>query len=353
MKKRYGWPLIIVIVVIAALVILRAMLPGLVKDYLNGQLADMGAYRGHVESVDIHLWRGAYTIHDLNIVKADGEVPVPLLRVDSIDLSVSWSALTRGAVVGEVDFFSPSLNFVDTPSESGDQTGEGVDWREQVKSLLPIQINRLGVHDGRVHFRNFSSKPPVDLEISEINGAMTNLSNRAAAQSDDKGGRVAELSARGLLLNQAATELHARFDPLSELDNFDFSLKTTGLDLTRLNEFARAYGNFDFRSGAGDFVMELSARDSQLDGYAKPLFRNVEIFDLEQDADKGPLEATWQAMVAATAWIFENHSEDQIATRVDIQGNLNQQNVSAWQAFTSILRNAFVKAYRANFESND
>ncbi|WP_106477465.1 DUF748 domain-containing protein [Phytohalomonas tamaricis] len=355
MKKRYGWPLIIVAIVIVAVVILRAMLPGLVRDYLNDQLADMGDYRGHVENVDLHLWRGAYTITDLSITKADNGVSVPLFQSDSIDLAVSWGALLDGALVGEVDFNSPKINFVDAQSDDDDQAGEGVDWREQLKQLLPIQINRLGIHNGRVHFRNFSSEPPVDLEVSEINGQVTNLGNKKqhSGDGDQSNSRVAHLSLEGLLLNQAHTELSASFDPLSELKNFDFNFKTTNLDLTRLNEFARAYGNFDFKSGEGDFVMELSARNSQLDGYAKPLFHDVEIFDLDQDADKGALEATWQALVGATAWLFENHSKDQIATRINIQGNLNQENISAWQAFGSILRNAFIEAYRANFESGE
>lgn len=112
MKKRYAWPIVIVAVVVA-LVALRVALPGLARDYLNGQLADMGDYRGHIEDVDIHLWRGAYAIDGLDIVKTSGQVPVPFVRVETLDLSVSWRALWNGAIVAEAEFLRPELNFVD------------------------------------------------------------------------------------------------------------------------------------------------------------------------------------------------------------------------------------------------
>ncbi len=75
------------------LLALHLALPYLVRDYLNGKLADMGDYRGHIADVDLALWRGAYRIDGLSIVKDNGKVPVPFLDAPSIDLSVSWQAL--------------------------------------------------------------------------------------------------------------------------------------------------------------------------------------------------------------------------------------------------------------------
>ncbi|MHB0776357.1 DUF748 domain-containing protein [Halomonas sp. WWR20] len=346
MKKRYTWPMIVIAGVLVALVILRAMLPDLVRDYLNGQLADMGDYRGHVEDVDIHLWRGAYSIDGLTIVKASGETQVPFFRVDSIDLSVSWEDLWHGAVVAKVALFQPELNYVDAEQEQNSQSGEGGSWRESLQALLPIELNRLTVHQGRVHFRNFTSQPPVDLEISEIQATATNLSNADRSE----GAQVADIDAQGLMLNQAHTELHASLDPLGDFQDFDIQLRVEGLDLTRLNDLTKAYGNFDFESGSGDFVMELEADDGQLQGYAKPLLNNVNILDLEEDAKQGFLSAAWESLVAGVGWLFRNHPEDKLASRIEISGNLDQQDISGWQAFVSALRNAFVEAYQARFE---
>ncbi len=79
MTKKHSFKRItIVLVVVAiALIALRVALPGLVKNYLNQQLAEMGDYQGRIADVDIALFRGAYVIRGMEIVKISEAVPVP------------------------------------------------------------------------------------------------------------------------------------------------------------------------------------------------------------------------------------------------------------------------------------
>ena len=71
----------------------------------------------------LHLWRGAYQIHQVKIEKTDGKVPVPFFSAPLVDLSVEWKALFNGAFVGEIDFHRPHMNFVNGPSEASSQVG--------------------------------------------------------------------------------------------------------------------------------------------------------------------------------------------------------------------------------------
>jgi hypothetical protein len=96
--------------------------------------------------------------------------------------------------------------------------------------------------------------------------------------------------------------------------------------------------------------MELEAKDGQLSGYAKPILNNVVIFDLKKDLEKGVFSAAWQAIVGGLGQVFRNQPKDRIASQIDIRGSLDQKNISVWQAFVSILHNAFVEAYEARFE---
>jgi len=48
--------------------------------------------------------------------------------------------------------------------------------------------------------------------------------------------------------------------------------------------------------------------------------------------------------------LFKNQDLDQLATRVDIQGEIKQPETSAMQAISGIIRNAFVEAYHPLFE---
>ncbi|HBL87832.1 MAG TPA: hypothetical protein DD399_13620, partial [Alcanivorax sp.] len=99
--------------------------------------------------------------------------------------------------------------------------------------------------------------------------------------------------------------------------------------------------------------LEVQATDSQLDGYIKPLLRNVDIFDYEQDVaneDKGFFRGLWEAVVGGGQEVLENQSKDQFATRVELSGTTRKTDVSPFQAFVAILRNAFVEAFSARFE---
>ena len=133
-------------------------------------------------------WRGAYQINGLKIVKTTGKVPVPFLEAPLIDLAVSWHAPWHDhAVVAEVTFLRPQLNFVDGGSKQASQTGQGTNWREQLTKLLPITLNEVQVVEGVVHFHNLTSTPPVDLQATQVNASIYNLTN----VSDEQGERVA------------------------------------------------------------------------------------------------------------------------------------------------------------------
>lgn len=353
MRKRYALPLWTLLTLAIALLALHIALPLLLRDYLNERLANMGDYRGQISDIDLALWRGAYQINGLNIVKLNGQVPVPLLEAPVIDLAVSWRELWNNrSIVAEVAFERPQLTFVDGGNAANSQTGEGVDWRAQLRGLLPIHINEIRVIDGNLAFRNFTAKPPVDLQASEINGSILNLSNVSVADNT----RPASLQATAKVFEQAPVQASANFDPLGQLDDFDLRLRITDIQLKQLNSFTRAYADFDFAAGQGDFVMELDARQGKLKGYAKPLLRNMEVFDWQQDVaakDKNLLTGAWEALVGGGSWLLKNQRKDQFATRVNIEGDLKTYDISRWQAFKAILRNAFVRAFSSRFDNQE
>ena len=351
MKRRYRWPLWTLAVIIILLVAVHIALPYVVRNYLNDKLADMGAYRGHVADVDLALWRGAYKINGLEIVKVDGKVPVPLLTVPLIDLSVSWRSLWYDhAVVAKVEFLRPELNFVDGgANKQASQTGAGTDWRAQMNKLLPITLNEVRIDEGTISFRNFSSKPPVKLTANQVNASLYNLTN----VEDKEGKRNARFEGQAQLFGQAPLDASATFDPFGNFEDFQFRLRVTGIELRRVNDFSSAYGKFDFNAGTGDVVVEATARKGQLSGYIKPLLHNVEVFNWQQDVenkDKGFFRSVWEAIVGGTQAVLKNHNKNQFATRVDLSGNVHRQDISALEAFWEILRNGFVQAFNAKYE---
>ncbi|WP_110968522.1 DUF748 domain-containing protein [Pseudomonas huaxiensis] len=350
MKRRYRWPLLGLASLILLLLALHLSLPWLVRDYLNDKLADMGEYRGQIADVDLAWWRGAYKINGLTIVKTSGKVPVPLLDAPLIDLSVSWHSLWYDhAVVAEVTFLKPELNFVDGGNKQASQTGRGTNWRQQLEKLLPITLNEVLIQDGTLTFRNFTSKPPVALKATQLNASIRNLTNVV----DKEGRRDASFEGKARLLGDAAVESTATFDPLSNFEDFEFRLRATDIQLRRLNDFASAYGKFDFNAGHGDLVIEARAQKGRLSGYIKPLLRDVEVFNWQQDVenkDKSFFRSIWEALVGASETVLKNQPKNQFATRVELSGSVHQSDISAFEAFLQILRNGFIQAFSARYE---
>src|SRR6476659_2401286 len=92
------WSVGLVVVLAVLLIAIRLALPHLVRNYVNRTLSMIPDYRGEVGDIDIHLWRGAYTIHDAKVVRTSGKVPVPFFSAPRVDLSVQWRELFHRAL---------------------------------------------------------------------------------------------------------------------------------------------------------------------------------------------------------------------------------------------------------------
>ncbi len=333
---------------VAAVVLIRALLPYGVLRIVNGKLSNMGDYHGVVQDVDLHLWRGAYTLHQLNIEKNNGEVPIPLLSAPKVELSLGWRQLLRGALVGTAEFQQPDLNFVDAEASARKQVGVGVDWRQKLQDLLAIQLDEVVVRDGRVHFRNLSSTPPVDLKVTDVQIVVRNLTNSSSAI------RRATFDGTAKVFDQARLDTSGEFDPIGRPDSFVFKLRVLDIDLTLANSFVRAYSGLDIASGSGDFVAEVTAEKGRISGYAKPLIKDLKVFSWAHDGDTkstNPLRVIWQSLATVAVEVFTNRRNDQFGTRIELRGSIDDSTVNVPGALWGIVRNAFIKAYKPDFES--
>lgn len=345
-RRSLGYGLL---VLLACLIIIHFFLPLIVKHILNDRMADMGDYTGHVEDVDLALYRGAYMLDDLNIQKiSEDKQPVPFFRTQRIDISVSWKALIKGYVLADVRFQSPELNFVDSASDEGDQAGQGTDWRQTLTSLVPVTINRVDIDNGVIAFRNFESTPPVNIQVTEVQASASNLTNVSGVN----GTRVARLSATGLMLNHADISVKAQFDPFKKKD-FVMAGKINQFSLPMLNPLAQVYASFDFKSGTGELVTEVQADNGELRGYIRPILNDVDVLNWKQDVEEqgdGPFQVTWEGATGLTAAIFTDGDTEQIATQIDLYGTLDDPEISTWDTIVNIIRNAFVEAYNDRFD---
>jgi hypothetical protein len=331
---------------LALLIGLRVALPHLVKKHVNKKLDEMPEYDGRISDVDMHLWRGAYSVQGIEIIKTDGEVPVPFFSAKRVTFSVEWKALLNGALVGEIDFYDPIVNFVQRPTRDTRQVGVDKPWLHVIKELFPLNFNRFAVHNGTVHYRDFHSRPKVDLKIDQIAVLGTNLTNSRKLSKS----LVADIKMTGRAFESAPFEVEAKLDPSTERATFDLAAKMRTVALTKLNEFAEAYGNFSFEKGTLSLTSELAASNGKLSGYIKPLFNDIAIIDLN-DAESNPLKLVWESVVAGVSRLLWNQPKDRLATKIPISGTLNKRSTS-FRPLGNILKNEFIRAFTSEFEGN-
>jgi hypothetical protein len=344
--RRFGrFQLQFLLVLIALLIAARVALPYFVLRYVNQKIDEMPDYGGHIDDVDIHLWRGAYTVQGIDIVKTDGDVPVPFFSAPSVDLSVEWRALFQGSLVAKILFDRPVINFVAGPTEETSQVGVDKPWLGVIKDLFPLDINRFEVLDGAVHYRDFHSKPKIDLSVDRIHMIGTNLTNSSKLSKT----LIANIEMTARAFDSGRLGAKVRLDPRPDKATFDLAATLEPIPLKTLNEFTEAYAHFDFEKGTFALATELAAKDGHIEGYIKPIFDGIVIVDLAEDI-KNPLKLAWEGMVAGVTRLLRNQPKNRFATKIPISGEFDAPRAAVLPTLGNLFRNEFVRAYQGNLD---
>ena len=339
------WWFWLLIVVVAAFLVVHAYLAIWVRDYVNRKLSEIPGYRAHVAAVTLHLWRGAYQIHHIDIKKTSGKVPVPFFSAPLVDLSVQWRALLfERAFVGNIEIHRVEMNLVNGPSEDRRQAPVDEPWAQKVKQLFPLKINRFAVHNGEIHYRDFSRKPKVDVSVDQVQMVAANLTNSKRLSKS----LIADIRIEGRPLRAGDARSQISLDPYAASPTFAFNLEVKDMPLVKLNDFAKAYGNFTFDSGTLKVAMEASAKNGAYQGYVEPVFDHMSIFNPAK-ADS-PITAVWEAILEGVTRIVRNHSKDRFGTKVPFSGTFEHPRPEIFTTIGNAFRNAFVKAFAGELE---
>jgi hypothetical protein len=90
-------------------------------------------------------------------------------------------------------------------------------------------------------------------------------------------------------------------------------------------------------------------KDGKVDGYVKPIFANIDVYDRRQDKDKALFHQLYEGLVGGVGTLLENR-RDQVATQAELKGDATSPQLSTWQVVVNLIRNAFFKAILPGFE---
>jgi hypothetical protein len=259
MKRKY----IVLIGIAVLLIAIRLVLPYVVLHYANRTLATMKGYYGHVEDVDLSIYRGAYIVKNIYLNKIDpiSKKQTQFFKSRDIDLSVEWKALFHGSIVGKLLFNSPVLIFTKDKVELGAIRRDTTDFRKLLKSFMPLKVNRFEVDDGSIHYVDLTSKPNVDVSLKKTHILALNLSNAINNKVELPSTVTAHAS-----VYEGTLDLNMKLNALAENPTFDLKTEIKNTNLVLLNDFLKAYGKFDVTEGNLVCIPKWPRRTANLKG---------------------------------------------------------------------------------------
>jgi hypothetical protein len=206
-----------------------------------------------------------------------------------------------------------------------------------------VDVDRLRLTKAEIGYIDREASPNYRLFASGLDLEVKGFSNR-------KGAKQGGFDASGRFMNSGRMTLRGSFQPRDQRADFRAALEIREADLRTLNDLLRATGGFDVNAGSFDLYTELAVTQGHLDGYVKPMFRDIEVYNHEQDKNKSVFRQAYEGLIGGLSLIFENHSRDEVATRTDLSGRIDDPQTSTWEIVLNVIKNAFFQAILPGLE---
>ena len=196
---------------------------------------------------------------------------------------------------------------------------------------------------GEVGFVNRAQNPDYRLFLSRADLRLANLSNRFLQGP-------AEARLKGFFMGSGRTDIIGRFRPEKDGPDFDLFLRIVGTEMTAMNNLLRAHGKVDVTEGRFSLFTEIHVQDGRIEGYVKPFFKDLDVYDPAQDEEKSLFRKLREGLLEGISKLLKNEATDRVATRADISGKVDDPETSTWQIIGNMIENAFFKIIMPGFD---
>ena len=208
---------------------------------------------------------------------------------------------------------------------------------------LELKVNEVEVRKSQLGYVNRAAKPPYRVFLSDTTLAIENFSNHL-----EDG--VARGKAQAKFMGSGSTLIDFAFRPENKGPDFNLALRIENTDMRTMNDLFRAYGNFDVTAGVFSFYSEIKVRQGKIEGYVKPLFRDMKVYDERQDREKSLFRKLYEGLVGGIAGLLQNRPREEVATETSVSGDIEKPETSTFETVVRLVQNAFFKAILPGFE---
>ncbi|MGH7789656.1 MAG: DUF748 domain-containing protein [Candidatus Binatia bacterium] len=240
-----------------------------------------------------------------------------------------------------------SVDYVHSPATAKAEARRAEQVKQVAADLADAPDLKLAVDELRLARANFgfvdqTAAPAYRLSLDRTDLVVREFSNQVAAGPT-------RIEATGYFMGSGASELKASFLPRQQKPELDIALQIEATEMRALNDLLQAYGDFDVNGGEFSLYTQISVRDRRIDGYVKPLFADLDVYDRRQDADKALFNQLYEGLVGGVAGLLENRRE-QVGTKASVSGRADQPQLSTLEVVINLVRNAFFRAILPGFD---
>jgi hypothetical protein len=206
-----------------------------------------------------------------------------------------------------------------------------------------VNLEQLHLSNGELGYVDRETDPNYRLFISRLDVTVRNFSNQKKAAPG-------KAQLKGAFMGSGTMKLDATFQPTDARADFATKLEIKDVDMTAMNDVLRARGGFDVASGHFSMYSELDVRGGKVDGYVKPIFSDLDVYDRRQDSNKNIFRQAYEGIVGGIGSLLENRPRDEVATVTDLSGRIDNPETSTFEIILGLLQNAFVRAILPGLE---
>jgi hypothetical protein len=214
------------------------------------------------------------------------------------------------------------------------------------KPGMLIKIDRMRLARSNFAYVHQDAAPPYRVFLSDTEIRLRNLGNQSS-------GGNGELDLRGLFMGTGETIAKATFRPKEKTADLNLDLRIQQTEAKGMNNLLKAYGGFDVAGGQFSVFSEIRIAGDRISGYVKPLFANLDVYHPQQEKGKPLRNKAYEGVVGGASKILENRPRDQIATKIDLSGPVEDPDTHMAKTVVRLVQNAFFKAILPGFERGE
>jgi hypothetical protein len=242
------------------------------------------------------------------------------------------------------------LDYVHTSGTTAKEARVGRAALKRAKALGNTPETRIRIVHGEITHSEFgfvdhAATPRYRVFVSNGDLRFDNISNHLSEGSGT-------VTLTGKFMGTGNTLVSGTFRPETKSPDFSLDTKIEKTQMRAMNDLLRAYGNFDVAAGQFSLYSELTVKNGRVEGYLKPLFKDIKVFDARQDKENNLFHQLYEGLVGGVAKLLENTPREEVATKTDLSGTLEDPRTATWQTVVNLVKNAFFKAVLPGLEKS-